>query len=58
VLWLEGLTLSQRVRVPNLKYTLLHNLLTGRIAQRLRSLLASQTFQPLGEIYEHDWTES
>lgn len=57
-LWLEGLTLAQRIRVPNLKYTLLHNLLTGRIAQRLRPLLASQTFRPLGEIYEYDRTES
>lgn len=51
---LRGLTAGQRLRPANLKYTALHNLLTGRIARRLRPLLASQTFQPLGEIYRHD----
>jgi polysaccharide deacetylase family protein (PEP-CTERM system associated) len=51
LLYLSQLTWRQRLQIPSVKYTLLHNFCTGCIMKRLRVLLKEFHFMPLGEIY-------
>lgn len=49
-LHLSGLRWRDRLTVPNVKYSILHNVGTARIARQVRALLARFRFVPLAEL--------
>lgn len=49
-LWLSSLSWRQRLRPAMAKYTVLHNLFTASILERLRPILNTLDFVPLGEM--------
>jgi polysaccharide deacetylase family protein (PEP-CTERM system associated) len=56
-LYLSGLSWRQRLNAAHLRFGVLHNLATGAVGGRLRSLLAEFKFAPLRELYrEHTAT--
>jgi polysaccharide deacetylase family protein (PEP-CTERM system associated) len=56
-LYLSGLSWRQRLNAAHLRFGVLHNVATGAVSGRLRSLLAEFKFAPLRELYrEHTVT--
>jgi hypothetical protein len=50
-LYLSGLAWRQFLDPSHIRFGVLHNLATGTLSRRLRSLLRQFTFAPLGELY-------